>query len=116
MNVLPSGHQQYINPDKQAINNEMRILIEKAIDQLPEKYRNVFILREVEGLSNLEVADCLDINGNNVKIRLHRAKNLLKETLYNMSSKDEIFEFGDRIVHMEDGRVDQIQEGQETPV
>ncbi|MBL1213288.1 MAG: RNA polymerase sigma factor [Ignavibacteriae bacterium] len=94
VNLLPSEDQVFINPDNDINNSEMRMHIEKAIDKLPEKYRVVFILREVEGLSNSEVADCLDITGNNVKIRLHRAKNLLKETLYKMTPREKILEFG----------------------
>lgn len=93
--IISMSDYHKITPETQTINKEMLMLIEKAIDQLPEKYRIVFMLREVEGLNNTEVGECLNITGNNVKIRLHRAKNLLKEILYKISPKAEIFEFGD---------------------
>ena len=79
------------DPENIAIQNETRSQIELAIDSLPEKYRTVFMLREVEGISNEEIASCLDISGVNVKVRLHRAKSLLKETL---SPGIRVFEFG----------------------
>lgn len=91
-----------MNPEKQAINKETRFLIEQAIDQLPEKYRAVYVLREVEGMENSEVALSLGLSDSNVKVRLHRAKNQLKEILYQLSSDTEIFTFGnskcDRLV------------------
>jgi RNA polymerase sigma-70 factor (ECF subfamily) len=89
---LPDTRQ--MNPEKQAIQVETRQLLEKAIDHLPEKLRVIYILKEVEGLKNDEIARCLDISEPNVKVRLHRARTMLKETLYRISSSNEIFEFG----------------------
>jgi RNA polymerase sigma-70 factor (ECF subfamily) len=83
-----------MNPEKQAIQVETRQLLEKAIDHLPEKLRVIYILKEVEGLKNEEIARCLDISEPNVKVRLHRARTMLKETLYRISASTEIFEFG----------------------
>lgn len=85
---------QEMNPEKLAINNETRQLIEDAIDQLPEKFRIIYILKEIEGMKNEDIANCLDLSAPNVKVRLHRAKALLKETLYKISATSEIFEFG----------------------
>ena len=68
--------------------------MEKAIDQLPEKYRIVYILREVEEMKNPEIAACLKISENNVKVRFHRAKDLLKEKLLRLSSNISVLEFG----------------------
>jgi len=97
---LPDSKQ--MNPEKQAINSEIRLLIEQAIDQLPEKYRAVYVLKEVEGMENSEIALCLGLSDSNIKVRLHRAKNLLKEALYKRSADTSIFEFGnsrcDRLV------------------
>lgn len=84
-----------MNPEQQLINNEGRLLIEQAIEQLPEKYRIVYILREVEGMKNPEIADCLEISESNVKVRFHRAKELLKEKLLQLSSNNSVFGFGD---------------------
>ncbi len=89
---LPGTNQ--MNPEKQTIKTETRALVEQAVDRLPEKYRVVFVLQQVEGLSNPEIADCLKLTDSNVKVRLHRAKNLLKEELFKTTHDTSIFEFG----------------------
>lgn len=83
-----------MNPEKKAIQKETRYFLEQAIDLLPEKYRSVYMLREVEGLSNSEAATCLQISENNTKVRLYRAKTLLKEKLYDLTDRTKIYEFG----------------------
>jgi len=70
------------NPEKQASNSEMRVLLEEAVEKLSDDYRAVFMLRDVEEMSTLEVADILEITEENVKIRLHRARALLRRSLY----------------------------------
>ena len=91
-----------MNPEKKAIQAETRLMLETAIDELPQKYRTVYILKEVEGMKNPAIAIALNISESNVKVRIHRAKKLLKEQLLKMSSFTELFEFGnsrcDRIV------------------
>jgi RNA polymerase sigma-70 factor (ECF subfamily) len=57
-------------------------LIESAIEALPEHYRAVFVMRAVEGMSTSESAECLDITEETAKTRLHRARTMLRETLY----------------------------------
>jgi RNA polymerase sigma-70 factor (ECF subfamily) len=69
------------DPEHQAFAGELRGLIESAVDDLPEAFRVVFMLREVEGLSTAETADCLQINEDTVKTRLHRARTQLREAL-----------------------------------
>jgi RNA polymerase sigma factor (sigma-70 family) len=83
-----------MNPERAIIRQESRLLFEQAIDHLPEKYRIVYILKEIEGFTNADVSEALDISDSNIKVRLHRAKSLLKESLYTLSVKDEVFEFG----------------------
>lgn len=56
-------------------------LIEDTIDALPAKYRVVFIMREVEEMTGAEAASCLGISQVNAKVRLHRAKRLLRQAL-----------------------------------
>ncbi len=56
-------------------------LIEKAVDELPAKYRVVFVMREVEERTVAETAACLGISPVNTKVRLHRAKKLLRGVL-----------------------------------
>src|SRR5579864_9489121 len=70
------------DPERQAFAGELRVLIESAIEALPEHYRAVFVMREVEGMSTAESAECLDITEETAKTRLHRARMLLRGTLY----------------------------------
>jgi len=69
------------DPEQQALQGEARSLLEASIDALPVAYRSVFVLREVEGLSTAETAECLDVSEEVVKTRLHRARALLREEL-----------------------------------
>jgi RNA polymerase sigma-70 factor, ECF subfamily len=67
--------------ERQADDHELRVVLEGAIDSLPEIYRMVFVLRSVEGMSVAEAAGCLDISAEAVKTRLHRARSLLWKDL-----------------------------------
>jgi RNA polymerase sigma-70 factor (ECF subfamily) len=75
------GHRRSDCPAEQAQGRELSRLIEDATAGLPEMYREVFILADVEGLSNAEVADLLGISLSAVKSRLFRARHLLRDTL-----------------------------------
>lgn len=75
------------------VGENLKKALELAISQLPSKYRLVFILREMEEISVAETATMLDITEDNVKIRLHRAKNMLKEMLKSEASSLDIFTF-----------------------
>ncbi|HVS96768.1 MAG TPA: RNA polymerase sigma factor [Puia sp.] len=68
-------------PGSELVNKELSSLLENAMDRLPEKYRLVFVLREVEDLSVRETSEILDIGMANVKTRLNRAKAMLREDL-----------------------------------
>jgi len=68
-------------PDIVIFNKESVLIIEKAINELPESYRTVFHLRDIEGLSNEEVANILEISIPAVKSRLHRARLFLRDKL-----------------------------------
>ena len=59
----------------------MRSLVRAAIDRLPPTYRTVLLLRDIEELDTAEVAAVLEISPNAVKIRLHRARQALRELL-----------------------------------
>lgn len=67
--------------DSEISRSEMRHLIEDAIDSLPEAFRLVFILRDVEGLSQLETAAQLGLKVETVKTRLHRARQALRASI-----------------------------------
>ena len=64
-----------------AIRQEMNDCIQGIVDKLPENYRTVTILSELEGFKNDEIAEILGISIESVKIRLHRARSRLKEEL-----------------------------------
>ncbi len=88
----PSGtdseipHPDYIaqwreTPEEIASRRETRQLLDDALERLDEKYRLVFLLRDVEGLSTNEAAETLEITPANVKVRLLRARLMLRELL-----------------------------------
>lgn len=100
--VISMKDHDHNDPENRTIMNEHRNILEKAIDQLPEKYRVVFVLREIEGMSHAEVAQSIDVTESNAKVRLHRAKSMLRHRLYRLTEGGEIFTFGnehcDRLV------------------
>ncbi len=75
------------------VNNELKHILENAIHQIPEDYRMVFTLRELNGLSVFETAEALTITESNVKVRLNRAKTMLQKEIKKLYSPQEIFEF-----------------------
>ncbi len=68
-------------PLEKVLNDELSDNIQKAILSLPEKYRIVLVLRDIEGFSTEETAQILNIKSSSVKVRLHRARLFLKEKL-----------------------------------
>jgi RNA polymerase sigma-70 factor (ECF subfamily) len=78
---------------KSVANRELSHVIEKAVEQIPLDYRMVFTLREMNGLSVAETAEALGISEGNVKVRLNRAKGMLRQQIEKMYSAEEIFEF-----------------------
>lgn len=76
-----------------SVGENLKKALEAAINQLPEKYRVVFILREIANTPVTDVAEMMEISEENVKIRLHRAKMMLKDMLRSEASSLEIFEF-----------------------
>jgi RNA polymerase sigma-70 factor (ECF subfamily) len=69
------------DPERQAYAAEIGVLLESAIDHLPDGMREVFVLRQVEGLSTEEVAAALDVTADVVKTRLSRARAALRRDL-----------------------------------
>ncbi len=68
-------------PERQAYAGELRSLLENAIDALPQPYRTVFALREVEGLSTAETGAVLGVGEEAVKTRLHRARAMVRRSV-----------------------------------
>ncbi|MGM5470619.1 RNA polymerase sigma factor [Flavobacteriaceae bacterium LMO-SS05] len=91
-----------MDPEKRTIQKESIAFLEKAVDMLPEKYKIVYMLKEVEGMNISEISNCLDLSNSNVKVRLHRARTMMKDTILLLTNTSNIFEFGnskcDRIV------------------
>ena len=75
------------------MNTELSSVIEKALLRIPEDYRIVFTLREVNGLNVSETSEILEISEANVKVRLSRAKTYLRIEIEKSYNKEEIFEF-----------------------
>lgn len=71
------------DPERQA---ELRDVLNAALDALPEEYRTVIVLRDVEGLSNDEVAEALGLTVANVKTRVHRGRLFLRKQLAEYTS------------------------------
>lgn len=88
-------------PANELANKELGNILEQAIARLPEKYRLVFVLREIEEMSVRETSVTLNIEEPNVKVRLNRAKTMLRKNL-NSYMKDSVYNFHltrcDRIV------------------
>ncbi len=68
-------------PERNMAQTELRQILEDAIDRLPEKFRPVFVMRDVEGMSGRETAEILDIPEATVKTRCFRARRLLRKDL-----------------------------------
>jgi RNA polymerase sigma-70 factor (ECF subfamily) len=80
--VMPAPGRRWVAPpEQQMMDRELQRLIEEAIGALPEPYRDVYVLADVEGLSNAEIGSLLGLGVPAVKSRLHRARLMMRETL-----------------------------------
>jgi len=87
--LAPSTRQKFVDNDAQWSNRtdslahrkELSASLQGAIERLPEQYRSVFILRDVDGLSNQEVSEILTLSIPAVKSRLHRSRLMLRKKL-----------------------------------
>ena len=70
-----------VPPDQEALDRETQRLIETAIARLPESYRDVYVLADVEGLANAEIGEMLGLSLAAVKSRLHRARLMMRDAL-----------------------------------
>jgi RNA polymerase sigma-70 factor (ECF subfamily) len=68
-------------PEREAFAHELRSLVESAVDDLPDGCREVFMLRQVEGMNTAETAECLGVSEDVVKTRFSRARALLRRDL-----------------------------------
>jgi RNA polymerase sigma-70 factor (ECF subfamily) len=92
-NLHTAGAEDAYTPVSQTLQTELRKILEAAIRNLPEIYRTVFIMREIEDMNVLETQECLDISEANVKVRLNRAKSMLRASLQGYYQKEDILHF-----------------------
>jgi len=103
------------SPERSAYDRELGRVLEDAILSLPEPYRVVFTMRDVEEMSVAETAESLDLSEENVKIRLHRDRALLRKELYALAgaSTAQSLQFHavrcDRVVAEVFGRIPNIE-------
>lgn len=69
------------DPEQDAARHELRRLLEEAVDRLPDLFREVYVMREIEQMSQAETAECLGIREETVKTRLHRARGQIERYL-----------------------------------
>jgi RNA polymerase sigma-70 factor (ECF subfamily) len=112
-NIIPFPTMQPgTDPERAVAQQQIRRLIEGAIDELPEAFRTVFVMREIEEMSIEETAHFLNIEPATVKTRLHRARRLLRQALDQQlaSTLVEAFPFdGKRCTQMADKVLERLQ-------
>ena len=103
-NIMSDVREPSPDPEERAVAADLMQHVEAEVTALPEAYRSVLLLREVEGLSTEETAACLEVSAEVVKTRLHRARTMLRDALYRRAGVGlhSIFSFGaqrcDRVV------------------
>ncbi len=99
--LKPLFHQTS-NTEKAMVNKELGNVLETALSLIPDEHRIVFTLRELNGMSVADTASALEISEANVKVRLNRARKMLRAEIEKMYTPEEIYEFNliycDRIV------------------
>jgi RNA polymerase sigma factor (sigma-70 family) len=101
------------NSENKYINKELGSVIENALSAMPYNYRIIFALREINGLNIAETAEVLNITTTNVKVRLNRAKLLLKNQVEKVYSNVELYEFNliycNRVVDMVMNKINDLK-------
>lgn len=69
------------DPENECANRELTTILQQEILNLPENYRLVFVLRDIEEMSTAEAAESLNLSEQNIKVRLHRARAMLRKRL-----------------------------------
>ena len=85
--------QNHTNTEKSILNKELGHVLENALNKIPEDYRVIFTLRELNGLNVAEASEVANISETNVKARLSRAKTMLRSEIEKMYSPEDIYEF-----------------------
>ena len=92
--VMPAFQQPTTTPEANASQSELRSILEQAVLALPDGYRAVVMLRDVEDMSTADTAEALSLSEANVKVRLHRAHELLRDELLSMTRSASAQAFG----------------------
>lgn len=92
-NIEPMFSDRSTDTNRQIQKKELNSIIENALSKLSEEYRMVFSMREISGFNIAETADLLKISEANVKVRLNRAKAMLRDILGRENNVPELFEF-----------------------
>ena len=96
-NSYENYKQMFTKPSKEAdqrvFTKELNRIIENALQEIPLEYRIVFSLRELNGFSTRQTSETLSISESNVKVRLNRAKKMLRQHIEKIYTPEDIFEF-----------------------
>jgi len=111
--IIPMFQDRRMGDSYSAVTNkEVGQIIGKALLELPVDYRMVFCLRELNGLSTAEAAEAIGITETNVKVRLNRAKHMLRQSIEQMYAPGDIFEFNlvycDNVVNYVMSEIDKL--------
>ena len=90
---IPMFSNDHADTTKTVVNRELSFVIENALQRIPLDYRMVFSLREINGLNVHETSEVLGISEPNVKVRLNRAKTMLRKEIEKSYTTEDIFEF-----------------------
>jgi RNA polymerase sigma-70 factor (ECF subfamily) len=102
---------QYSDPERSATDAQLRGFLEQAVLDLPQQYRAVVMLRDIEELSTSETAQVLDLTEENVKVRLHRGHGMIRNWLFDRigTRAKEAFSFmGTRCDHVVENVLDRL--------
>ena len=96
-NPVEELHSGLPDPEQNAAQHELMRLIEEAVDHLPDSFREVFVMREIEQMNQAETAECLGIKEETVKTRLHRARGQIESYLLTRAGQGirTAYSFGD---------------------
>jgi RNA polymerase sigma-70 factor (ECF subfamily) len=93
-NSMPMySNNKNTDTDNVVINRELNHILEHSLTKIPVEYRMVFSLREINGMNVSETAEAMSISESNVKVRLNRAKSMLRKEIEKTYNAEEIFEF-----------------------
>lgn len=83
----------YVSHEHQVVAGELKKALENVVLQLPSKYRLVYMMREIDGMPVSETAELLNISPENVKVRFHRAKELVRKKIMELNHNNQLFDY-----------------------